>query len=156
MQNIPDDPVQALDLLVNDCGIFVFGGAWDESPFQTVQANVDGSERISDFMCHTGGQRPKRANFSCRSIMARLWTSCARSGAIFTRYTKLVAVNPKMSTRATKVIRSRCKPPNASCESSTNWFNAARSTAFSFAHRSSTCALFSTLSKTSLGEGTAP
>ena len=60
MQNIPDDPVQALDLLVNDCGIFVFGGAWNESPFQTVQANVDGSERISDFMCHTGGKRPKR------------------------------------------------------------------------------------------------
>src|SRR5438445_6272790 len=59
MQNIPDDAVQALDLLVNDCGIFVFGGASDEGSFQTVQAHVDGGERISDFMGHARGKRPK-------------------------------------------------------------------------------------------------
>ena len=47
MQNIADDGVQTLDLLTNDSGIYVFGGTLDKSPFQIVQAHVDGGERIT-------------------------------------------------------------------------------------------------------------
>ena len=54
-QKVANDPFQAVDLLANDFGVSMFGGAGLQLFALHEQARFDGRERIADFMSHSRG-----------------------------------------------------------------------------------------------------
>src|ERR1043166_8142326 len=152
MQKIPDDAVEALDLLVNDPGVFFFGRTPDESPLQAVQADIDGRERISDFMRHPGGQRPQRGQFFLSIDDGAAFDELRAERSNPHAVNQARGGESRDQHKCHQAARRRCKPPRARCELPTNPSDATCSAAFSFATRSRIWLLFPTPSRSFLSE----
>lgn len=63
MEHFAHDAIEALDFLVDDGGVFVFGGAADEGAFETVEAHIDGGERIANLVGDPGGEGAEGSEF---------------------------------------------------------------------------------------------